>query len=150
MRQAQTILGAIAVFIDLAIAATSVANAQANTGCHPAASLNHKVQRTFVARVVDLDPSDQTLLLRYRGTVATVPFSRWTDFHASGSISHFERGRSIEPTDVRAGDRIEVWLDPSEATARTVVVFTRRDSSELDLPMWHGMRKDAPGKSRIS
>lgn len=66
----------------------------------------------------------QTLLLKLDdGQMQTVPFSRWTEFLKISANSGSRNPREIEPTDIRRGDRLCVLLDPSEATARLIVVL---------------------------
>jgi hypothetical protein len=66
----------------------------------------------------------QTFLLkRDDGQMETVPFSRWTRFFKISLDSRDGRPREIDPTDIRLGDRLCVLLDPSEATAKLILIL---------------------------
>jgi hypothetical protein len=79
-----------------------------------------------VGEVLGWDVFAQTFLLQKNdGRMETVPFSRWTGFFKISPDSRSGRRREIEPTDIRLGDRFCVLLDPSEATARLILVLER-------------------------
>jgi hypothetical protein len=66
----------------------------------------------------------QTFVLKQEDRqMETVPFSRWTGFFKISPNSRSGRPREIEPTDIRLGDRLCVLLDPSEATAKLILVL---------------------------
>jgi hypothetical protein len=66
----------------------------------------------------------QTFLLKPDdGQMETVPFSRWTWFFKISLDSRDGRPREIDPTDIRLGDRLCVLLDPSEATAKLILIL---------------------------
>lgn len=66
----------------------------------------------------------RTFLLKLDdGQIETVPFSRWTEFLKISPNSRSRNPREIEPTDIRPGDRLCVLFDPSEATARLILVL---------------------------
>ena len=78
-----------------------------------------------VGEVLGRNVFAQTFLLKLDdGQMETVPFSRWTEFlKIISPNSRSRNAREIEPTDIRPGDRLCVLLDPSEATARFIVVL---------------------------
>jgi len=77
-----------------------------------------------VGEVRGHDVFTQTFLLKQEdGQMETVPFSRWTEFFKILSDSRSGRPREIEPADIRLGDRLCVLLDPSEATAKLILVL---------------------------
>ena len=66
----------------------------------------------------------QTFLLKLDDDqIETVAFSRWTEFLKISPTSGSRKSREIEPTEIRPGDRLCVLLDPSEATARFILVL---------------------------
>jgi len=79
-----------------------------------------------------VDLFNQTFLVQVTKSVETVPFSRWTDFVTRATD---ERGRkhlqSLDPTDVRTGDRLCILLDPSGATADRIEVLSGRRATEM-------------------
>jgi hypothetical protein len=79
--------------------------------------------------VLSIDLFNQTFLIRREGKVETMPFSRWTDFVRSAP----GRGavHSLDPTDVKAGDRVCIVLDPSGATADRIEVLPGRHATEI-------------------
>ena len=83
----------------------------------------------FCSRVEEVRGRDvfgQTFLLEQNdGQMETVPFSRWTEFFKISSDLRGRNLREIEPTDISLGDRLCVLLDPSEATARLILVLDR-------------------------
>ena len=83
----------------------------------------------FCSRVGEVRGRDafaQTFLLKQDdGQMETVPFSRWTEFFKISPDSRRGNSREIEPTDIQLGDRLCVLLDPSEATARLILVLER-------------------------
>ena len=75
--------------------------------------------------VMGRDVFAQTFLLKPDDDqMETVPFSRWTWFFKISLDSTDGRPREIEPTDIRLGDRLCVRLDPSEATAKLILVLS--------------------------
>jgi hypothetical protein len=65
------------------------------------------------------------LLKQDDGEMETVPFSRWTEFFKISPDSREGNPREIEPADMRLGDQLCVLLDPSGATARSILVLER-------------------------
>ena len=66
----------------------------------------------------------QTFVLKQEDRqMETVPFSRWTQFFKISPNSRSGRPREIQPIDIRLGDRLCVLLDPSEATAKLILVL---------------------------
>ena len=77
-----------------------------------------------VGEVLGRNVFAQTFLLKLDdGQMETVPFSRWTEFLKISPNSRSRNPREIEPTDIRPGYRLCVLLDPSEATARVILVL---------------------------
>ncbi len=117
----------------------------------------------FCNRVGEVRVQDvfaQTFLLKQDdGQMETVPFSRWTEFFKVSSDSS-RNIREIEPTGIRLGDRLCVLLDPSEATARLILVLQRvrvlvktaaEDHRSLgDLGLWNVGRSTTNRTSTFS
>jgi hypothetical protein len=77
-----------------------------------------------VGEVLGRNVFAQTFVLKQEDRqMETVPFSRWTQFFKISPDSRSGRPREIEPTDIRLGDRLCVLLDPSEATAKLILVL---------------------------
>jgi hypothetical protein len=87
-----------------------------------------RVPAAFNGEVQAFDFFQQTFLIRLPdGTVQTIPFSRFTDFFRTpaGPKGH-ERREAIDPTEVTVGDRLQIQLDPNEATAASIEVMPAR------------------------
>jgi len=79
-----------------------------------------------LGEVMGRDVFAQTFLLKPDdGQMETVPFSRWTWFFKISLDSRDGRPREIEPTDIRLGDRLCAVLDPTEATAKLILILER-------------------------
>lgn len=113
----QTILAFLTWFLGVSVAGQGrVANlpspAEAGASCSRAGEVlgRNVFAQTFLLKLDD-------------GQMETVPFSRWTEFLKTSRNSKSRNPREIEPTGIRPGDRLCVLLDPSEATARLIVVL---------------------------
>jgi hypothetical protein len=117
----QTIIAFLTWFISASLVA-----AQGKPAKLPSSPQDAEAFCTHVGEVRGRDVFAQTFLLRQEdGKMETVPFSRWTGFFKISPDTRSERPREIEPTDIRLGDRLCVLLDPSEATARLILVLER-------------------------
>src|ERR1700674_4183596 len=115
----------ILVFLTLFVSAPLLA-AQGKPASLPASSPDAGASCSRVGEVLGRNVFAQTLLLKPENRqVETVPFSRWTGFFKTSPDSRSGRPREIEPTDIRLGDRLCVLLDPSEASARLILVLER-------------------------
>jgi hypothetical protein len=99
-----------------------------------------------------LDLFAQSFLIRQdRGKVETVPFSRWTEFFRILPDAKGETGRqAIEPTEVEPGDRLCILLDPSEATAASILVLpsrVARPRSHVVLTRNHSFQAQSSGQA---
>lgn len=117
----QTILAFLAWFVSVPLVA-----AQGKPAKLPSSPQDAEALCTRVGEVRGRDAFAQTFLLRQEdGKMETVPFSRWTGFFKISPDTRSGGPREIEPTDIRLGDRLCVLLDPSEATARLILVLER-------------------------
>jgi hypothetical protein len=115
----------ILVFLTLFVSAPLLA-AQGKPASLPASSPDAGASCSRVGEVLGRNVFAQTFLLKPENRqVETVPFSRWTGFFKTSPDSRSGRPREIEPTDIRLGDRLCVLLDPSEASARLILVLER-------------------------
>lgn len=82
----------------------------------------------FCGDVQAVDLFAQTVRIKPANEIAeTVPFSRWTDFfRISSHPVDSRRVETIDPTEVKAGDRICVLLDPQGATANAIELLPGR------------------------
>ena len=100
--------------------------AQAKLAKLPSSSPGGAVFCSRIGEVRGRDTFAQTFLLKQDdGQMETVPFSRWTEVFKISPDSRSGNSREIEPTDIQLGDRLCVLLDPSEATARLILVLER-------------------------
>jgi hypothetical protein len=100
--------------------------AQQNLAKLPSPSRDGEGFCTRVGEVLGRDVFAQSFLLKQAdGQMETVPFSRWTEFFKISTDLRSGKPREIEPTNIRIGDRLCVLLDPSEATARLILVAER-------------------------
>lgn len=83
--------------------------------------------------VLAVDLVNQTFLVREGISDSdTVPFSRWTDFvRRSADAKGHGHLQTLDPTDVRIGDRLCIVLDPSGATADRVEVLPGGHATEI-------------------
>lgn len=101
--------------------------AQPNLAKLPSSPTDEEALCGRVGEVAGRDSFAQSFLLRHAdGQIETVPFSRWTVFFTiSPDARSGKPRREIEPADIQRGDRLCVLLDPSEATARLILVLKR-------------------------
>ena len=115
----RTTLACVTVFLSVPLFA-----AQGRPAKLPASPADAISSCSRLGEVMGRDVFAQTFLLKPDdGQMETVPFSRWTWFFKISLDSRDGRPREIEPTDIRLGDRLCVLLDPSEATAKLILIL---------------------------
>lgn len=115
----QTILAFLTGFLGVSLLAGQERLAKLPTSPAEAGSSCNRA-----GRVVSRNVFAQTFLLKLDDDqIETVAFSRWTEFLNISPASKSPHSREIEPTEIRPGDRLCVLLDPSEATARFILVL---------------------------
>jgi hypothetical protein len=117
----KTILAFLTWFLSIPFLA-----AQGNLAKLPSSPVDAGAFCSRIGEVRGRDVFAQTFLLKQDdGQMETVPFSRWTEFLKISPDPRGRNPREIEPTEIRSGDRLCVLLDPSEATARLILVLER-------------------------
>ena len=117
----RTTLACVTVFLSVPLFA-----AQGRPAKLPASPADAISSCSRLGEVMGRDVFAQTFLLKPDdGQMETVPFSRWTWFFKISLDSRDGRPREIEPTDIRLGDRLCAVLDPTEATAKLILILER-------------------------